>query len=237
MGAREPGALAGGPAVSGAAPSRLAGRYAIHVAGRRCGDERWTLERTGGGEVATGEQVTRPPFPFPSTLEWRATLDRDRRLSGLEVLWRVGERTVAATHAADGPLWRVRIEAMGHVREQEGDYPARAHVVLGSHLFHTFAFRTLVLEPGAEHEFPMLAVGPPWMAVDPGRLVVRCTGSGTIATPMGPLPARRVEVVDPARGREEAFAAWIDTDDVVLASHEGEGDARPWMLLEEYLRA
>ncbi len=215
---------------------RVRGRYLIHHAGRPCGEERWSLERTGAGEVATGEQLTRPPFPFPSTLEWRAALDPAGRLRGLELIWRVGERVVEAMHAADGALWRVRITAQGHVREQEGDYPARAHVVLGSHAFHTFAFRTLVLEPGAEHEFPMLAVGPPWMAVDPGRLVVRCTEARTLATPFGPLAARRIEVVDPARGQAEAFAAWIDEHDVVLASHEGEGDAVPWMTLVEYVR-
>ena len=161
---------------------------------------------------------------------------RDGRLSGLELRWRVGERLVVAIHAADGPMWRARIETQGRVREQEGDYPARAHVVLGAHLFHTFAFRTLVLEPGAEHEFPMLAIGPPWMAVDPGRLIVRCTTSRMLDTPMGPLAARRVEVFDPARGRAEAFAAWIDEHDIVLASHEGEHDALPWMTLVEYRR-
>ena len=215
---------------------RVTGRYAIHFAGQPCGDERWSLERTADGEVATGEQVTRAPFPFPCTLEWRATLTRDGRLSGLELHWRVGERRVSATHAAAGAPWRVRIEAQGHVREQEGDYPARAHVVLGAHLFHTFAFRALVLEPGAEHEFPMLAIGPPWMAVDPGRLIVRCTEARTLQTPMGAIPARRVHVFDPARGRAEAFAVWIDEHDIVLASHEGERDALPWMTLVEYER-
>jgi hypothetical protein len=215
---------------------RVSGRYAIHFAGRPCGEERWSLERSRAGEVATGEQVTRAPFPFPSTLEWRATLSREGRLGGLEVRWRVGERLVEATHAADGALWRVRIASQGHVREQEGDYPPRAHVVLGAHAFHTFAFRSLVLEPGAEHDVPMLAIGPPWMAVDPGRLLVRCTEARTLETPMGPIAARRVEVLDPGRGRTEAFAAWIDEHDVVLASHEGEGDALPWMTLVEYVR-
>ncbi len=212
---------------------RLRGRYAIHFGGVACGEERWSLERSADGEVATGEQVTRAPFPFPSTLEWRARTDRDARLAALEVRWRVGERVVEARHGADGERWRVRIEHQGHVREQEGDYPARAHVVLGSHLFHTFVFRTLVLEPGAEHTAPMLAVGPPWLAVDPGRLVLRCTEARPIETPLGVRDARRIEVVDPARGRAEAFAAWIDADDIVLASHEGEGDARPWMTLVE----
>ncbi len=214
----------------------IRGRYAIHFGGAACGEERWSLERTADGEVATGEQVTRAPFPFPSTLEWRARTDRDARLASLEVRWRVGERIVEARHGADGERWHVRIEAQGHAREQEGDYPARAHVVLGAHLFHTFVFRTLVLEPGAEHTVPMLAVGPPWMAVDPGRLLLRCTDARTIETPLGARAARRVEVVDPARGRAEAFAAWIDADDVVLASHEGEADARPWMTLVGYER-
>ena len=91
--------------------------------------------------------------------------------------------------------------------------------------------------PGAEHEIAMLAVGPPWMAVDPGRLLVRCTEARVLDTPMGPLAARRVEVLDPARGKAEAFAAWIDEHDIVLASHEGEGDARPWMTLVEYERS
>jgi hypothetical protein len=214
----------------------IRGRYVIHHDGIECGEERWSIERDEHGEVATGEQETRPPFPFPSTLEWRATLSSEGRLGGIELRWRVGERLVQATHAGEGATWRVRIEAQGHVREQEGDYPPRAHVVLGAHAFHTFVFRTLVLEPGAEHEVPMLAVGPPWMAVDPSRLLLRCTEARVLATPMGPRPARRIEVLDPNRGRAEAFAAWIDEHDVVLASYEGDGDARPWMLLAEYVR-
>ncbi len=212
------------------------GRYAIHFGGQPCGEERWTLERTPTGEVATGEQVTQPPFPFPSTTEWRATLDGEGRVTGLEVRWGVGERFVHARHAADGALWRVRIEHQGQVREQEGDYPGRVHVVFGAHLFHTFAFRRLALAPGAEHDLTVLAIGPPWMAVEPGRLLVRCTEARVLATPFGERAARRIEVVDPARGSAEAFAAWIDEHDVVLVSHEGEGDARPWMTLVEYER-
>lgn len=212
------------------------GRYRMHFGGAPCGEERWAVEWDGSGEVATGEQVTHAPFPFPSTLEWRARTDADHRVIAVEARWRVGERLVEARHAADGALWRARIEHAGQVREQEGDYPARAHVLLGSHVLHAFAFRRLALAPGAQHELLVLTIGPPWMAVEPGRLVVRCTDARAIETAKGPRDARRIEVLDPARGRAEAFAAWIDADDVVLASHEGEGDALPWMTLEEYER-
>lgn len=209
------------------------GRYVIHHAGAPCGEERWTLERGAAGEVATGEQVMRSPFPFPSRLEWRAALDGAGRVASVEARWSVGERVVVARHAAVEGLWRARIEHMGQVREQEGDYPATAHVVMHSHLFHAFAFRALAPAPGSEHVFPMLAIGPPWLAVEPGRLVVRCTGCERVAGPAGEVRARRIEVLDPARGRAEAFSAWIDDDGLVLVSREGGHDERPWMTLAE----
>src|SRR5712692_10590440 len=100
-----------------------AGRYVIYHAGRECGEERWRIESTAGGLIATGEQVLEAPHPFPSRQEWRATLTKRWRLSGLEILWTVGRRTLKAMHGADGALWRVRIEYGGQVREQHGDFP------------------------------------------------------------------------------------------------------------------
>jgi hypothetical protein len=211
--------------------ARESGRYAIHVMGQPCGEERWMLERTAHGAVATGEQVLGPPCPVPGTTRWSATLDGEGRVTGVEIEWRVGERALRATHAAKGERWAVRIETDGHVREQEGDYPPRVHVVLGSHLFHAFVFAKLALAPGAEHVVAALSIGPPWMAVEPTHLHVRCTDAGTLETPFGPVAARRIEVADHARGPADAFTAWIGDDDFVLASREGPDDRDPWMTL------
>jgi len=211
----------------------VSGRYAIFFAGQPCGEERWTIVRTAAGEVASGEQVTRAPFPFPSTQRWRAGLDAEGRVAALEVDWEVGGRLVRASHAADGPTWRVHIDYAGHVREQEGDYPPGVHVLFGSPLFHTFAFRRFVLAPGAEHEFAALLVGPPYMAVEPGHQKLHCTETREIETALGRVSARRIEVLDPARGPAEALTMWIDEHDIVLEAYEGAGEGTPWMRLVE----
>ena len=102
------------------------GRYVIHFAGVEVGDERWSVEHAGDdrGAVAMGEQVLESPHPLPGRLEWRATLSPLGRVTGVELRWHVGERTVHAEHAAEGDLWRARIDYAGHRREQEGDYPS-----------------------------------------------------------------------------------------------------------------
>ena len=215
---------------------KFAGVYRVHFGGQPCGEERWTLARTAAGEIATGEQDLRAPFPFPSTLRWRATVDPRGHVTSVDVDWQVGERRVRSEHLAQGERWTVRIESDGQVRQQEGDYPSQAVVVLGSHVFHTFVFRRLVLEPGADHVVLALTIGPPWMAVEPSRLHVTCTDVGTVETPLGPREARRIDVHDEERGPSDAFTAWIDAEDRVLLSREGPDDQHPWMTLVEYER-
>ena len=104
-----------------AAPSLIAGRYVLYHEGAECGEERWRIEGAADGMVLTGEQQTAAPHPFPNHHAYRVSLSREWRITGLEILWTVGSRTVRATHGADGEMWRVRIEYDGHAREQECD--------------------------------------------------------------------------------------------------------------------
>ena len=212
------------------------GRYEICFAGQRCGEERFEVTRTPAGEVAVGEQQTDAPFPFPSRQRYRAATDQDGRVVSLEIRWSVGDRLVHAKHGVDGALWRAEIDYQNHRREQEGDYPTRCQIAYGSHVLHTFMLRRLALAPGAEHEFPALLIGPPYMAVEPGHQHVRCTAAEMRESPNGPVTARRIEIFDPARGPTEAFAMWIDEHDVVLESYEGLQPIAPWMTLTELVR-
>lgn len=212
------------------------GRYALFHAGAEAGEERWSVEPArDGGAVARGEQVTEAPHPVPAELEWRAQLSPLGRVTRLEVSWRVGARTVRAEHAAHGDTWRARILYGGHTREQEGDYPAFAELVFGSHVLHTVMLHRYVLEPAAEHEFPALVVGPPWFAAEPARQKLVCRERAQRGTPFGPLPLRRIEVTDPA-GALPPFAAWVDEHDVVIESYEDTHSSAPWMRLTEYQR-
>jgi hypothetical protein len=220
----------------GAVALVASGRYAVFHAGAEAGEERWSVEPAAdGGAVARGEQVLRAPHPMPSELEWRARLTADGRLAALELDWRVGARQLRAEHAGAGDRWHVRIAYGGHTREQQGDFPPPAEVVFGSHVLHTVMFRRYVLEPGAEHEFPALVVGPPWFGAEPGRQRLTCTDAGTRTGAQGPVRARRVEVRDPT-GAVPAFAAWLDEHDVVLESYEDTHTSEPWMRLVEYRR-
>jgi hypothetical protein len=214
----------------------LAGRYALFHAGEECGVERWRIEAQGSRLVATGEQETVPPHPFPSRHQYRATLTRDWRITGLEVIWMVGPRLLRATHAADGGTWRVRIEYGGQVREQHGDFPDYCEVEFATHLFNTFVLARRDFQPGGEHEFPVLRIGPPMMAVTPDRMLYRCVEKSVFAGPAGTVPARRYVVSTPPRGEDEGYAFWADEDGVVLESYEGLGQLRPWMRLVEYRR-
>ncbi len=214
------------------------GRWLVFEVGIECGDETWTLERgEDGAIVASGVQTTRAPHPFPSVLTWRAEAAPDGRVIALHVRWRVGEREVVADHRADGERWSASIDVGGHARAQQGDYPARCEVLLGTHGVHQLAFRRYVLEPGARHAFGALVVGPPWMAVEPGRHELHCTGVAERDTPMGRIAARRVEVADLDRGPDATWSAWLDPHGVVLESFESADDRRPWMRLVEYARA
>src|SRR5690349_3764593 len=93
----------------------LSGRYILFHAGVECGEERWRIEQTEDGLVVTGEQEMGPPHPLPNRHQYRVTLTREWRVTGLEVLWTVGPRLLRALHATDGGLWRVRIEYGGGV--------------------------------------------------------------------------------------------------------------------------
>src|SRR5438445_81555 len=119
------------------ATALITGRYALHFMGRECGEERFRLEVVPGGYVITGDQELADPHPTPGRQEYRATLARDWRLSGLEIRWRVGERTLLSTHRAGDGMWRVRVEYADQVKEQEGDFPAFCEVDYGTHLFNT----------------------------------------------------------------------------------------------------
>jgi hypothetical protein len=226
-----------------AAPPRLiaSGRYLIDHAGRECGEERWSIEEGEAGPVATGEQVLESPHPFPSRQEWRVRLTRAWRLSGLEIAWTVGTRRLRAVHGADGERWHARIEYGGEVREQQGDYPAGCEVEFASPLHHVFilARRDFALE--GEHEFPVLRIGPPWMAVSPERMRIRCVELGRRDTPWGAAAAKRYveSLLRPAPGGgyredDQGYTFWADERGFVLESHEGRTPTSPWMRLIEY---
>src|SRR5262249_44508705 len=160
---------------------------------------------------------------------------REGGVGALEMAWRVGTRTVRAEHAVHAERWHARIAYGGHTREQEGDFPGFAEVVFGSHVLHTVMLHRYALEPGAEHEFPSLVIGPPFFAAEPGRQRVVCTATALRATPAGDVRARRIEVSDP-HGVVAAFAAWVDEHDVLLESYEDTRTEEPWMRLVEYRR-
>ncbi len=218
------------------APLVAAGRYAIFHAGRECGEERWRIEAAAEGLIATGEQRTESPHPFPSLQEYRVTLTDAMRPTGLEVLWTVGERRLRAVHAASGPTWRVRIEYGGQVKEQEGDFPEYCEVEYATHLFNAFILARRDFQVGGEHEFPVLRVGPPWMAVSPERMLIRCLEHGTFASPWGEVPAKRYVAFQPALGEALGYTFWADENDLVLESYEGLEASRPWMRLVELKR-
>lgn len=210
------------------------GRYALYAAGAPCGEERWRIISRGDhGVEASGEIDTQPPHPFPSRTLWRALLSPTQRVTRLEIDWHVGERHLRAVHRAAGDAWHVRVEHGGHTREQEGDFPASCEVLFGSHVFHMIALQRYAWAPGAEHEFPALVIGPPWMAVEPGRQRIRCTAEAQRDTSFGTSACRRLEVHDLASS-VPPFAMWVATDDRVLDSFEGLDEQLPWMRLVEW---
>lgn len=214
----------------------FAGRYAQFHGGRECGEERWSITATNDAVIATGEQIMTAPHPLPNRQEYRATLDHNWRLTGLEVKWSVGDRELNALHRADGTTWRVRIEYAGHVKEQEGDYPPQCEVDFTTHLFSTFILQRRDFATDGEHEFPALTIGPPYMAVTPGRLLYRCVEQGSFLSPRGARHAKRYIVSRPPEPESEGFTFWADDDGLVLESYEGLDLSRPWMRLTEYQR-
>lgn len=210
-----------------------AGRYAIFAAARECGEERWTLEATPDALILTGAQETASPHPFPSRLAYRVTLTPEWRVTGLELHWRVGPREIRSIHQAEAGRWRARIESGGEARQQEGDYPAPCEVEIPSHLSAMFLLARRDFQVGGEHEFPVLRIGPPIMAVSPERMKLRCVASGTIMSPRGPVAAKRYVASLPPRGEDEGYTFWADDDGVVLESFEGPEPEVPWMRLVE----
>jgi hypothetical protein len=203
------------------------GRHQLLTAGADCGEEHWRVTAAaGGGLRLAGEQETRAPHPFPSQMEWRAEVAPSGRLARLEVEWRVGTRELHTVHEAVGERWQVRIAHAGHTREQEGDYPAACEVVFGAPLLWQVVLQRYAWGPGAVHEFPALVVGPPWMAVEPGRMRVMCTGVGACEVLGGSRAVRVLEVHDLAGGA----APWrleVDDADRVLMAYEGTAATEP----------
>lgn len=214
-----------------------AGRYAVFHGGVECGEDRWRLEHAGDHLVLAGAQEMAPPHPFPNRQDYRATLTPAFRVTRLEVRWAVGGRELRAVHAADGAMWRVRIEYQDHVREQEGDYPDACEVEFTTPLFMQFMLSRRDFQLGGEHEFPVLRVGPPYMAVSPERMLLRCIERGEREAPHGRVRAKRYVASLPPRGEDEGYTFWADEDDVVLESFDGPEPQRTWMKLVEYEHA
>ena len=212
------------------------GRYRIFHAGVECGEERWRLERTADGLLAVGEQVHLAPHPLPNRHEYRIALTPEWRVIAVDIRWSVAARRVVASHRASAERWHARIEVDGHGREQQGDYPAYCEIETPTLLSNAFvlAKRDFALE--GEHEFPVLRIGPPIMAVEPARMCYRCVEAGTYDTPLGPLPAKRYVLSLPPEPERAGYGFWADAHDVVLESFEGAEPGRVWMRLVEYRR-
>lgn len=213
------------------------GRYRIFYGGAECGEERWRIERTTDGFVATGEQVHQAPHPMPNRHEYRIVLDEQWRVISADIHWSVGPRRVIATHRADAERWHARIEVDGHGREQQGDYPRQCEVEMPTHLTTGFVLAKRDFALAGEHEFPVLRIGPPIMAVEPARMLYRCVEVGTYATPLGPVKAKRYVLSLPPEPESAGYGFWADEHDIVLESFEGTEPGRTWMRLEEYRRA
>ena len=151
------------------------GRYTIFANGIECGEERWSLEASDEGLVVTGNQELQAPHPFPSRLEYRVTLT-GWRVTGIELHWTVGMRSIRAVHHAEAERWRAHIESGAEARTQEGDYPAVCEVEIPSHVSAMFVLAHRAFQIDGEHEFPVLRIGPPVMAVSPERMI------GVVAT-------------------------------------------------------
>jgi len=214
----------------------ISGRYVIFAGGRECGEERWRIEPSADGFVANGEQVLWPPHPFPSHLEYRAVLSAAWRPTSLELLWTVGDNTLRAVHGAAGGTWRARIEYQGEVREQHGDYPDVCEVECLTQLSNAFILARRDFGLDGEHEFPVLRIGPPLMAVTPERMLMRCVEVGEHATPHGAVKAKRYVVSLPPRTAEEGYTFWADEEGFVLESFDGLDTSSPWMKLVEFER-
>ncbi len=212
----------------------VTGRYAMYFSGEECGGERWEIAESGDGYVIIGEQEMHAPHPLPSRQEYRAMLDTNWRPTGLDVIWTVGDRRLQAMHRAAERMWRVRIEYGGGTHEQQGDYPDGCEVEYTTHLFNMVILARRDFQVGGEHDFPVLRIGPPLMAVTPERMIYRCVEHGRHETPLGHFNARRYVVYLPSEGEESGYTFWADDDGFVLESYEGHDRSRPWMRLVEF---
>jgi hypothetical protein len=165
---------------------------------------------------------------------YRVALTPAFRPLAIEVLWRVGERELHAQHAAESGRWRVRIEQGGQTREQEGDFPDIAEVEFTTPLFQQFILSRRDFQVGGEHEFPVLRIGPPLMAVSPERMLLRCVERGEIVAPWGRVSAKRYVVSLPPRPESEGYSFWADEHDRVIETFEGAEPGVPWMRLVEH---
>jgi len=217
----------------GSTSTLVSGRYALFSGGSECGVERWWIESVPDGFLVTGDQELVAPHPFPNRQEYRATLTREWRLTGLEIRWNVGNRLLVSTHRAGDGMWRVRVEYADQVKEQEGDFPAFCEVDYGTHLFNTIVLARRDFQIGGEHEFPVLRIGPPYMAVSPDRMLYRCVEKGTFETPLGVVTAKRYVVSIPPAPEHQGYSFWADEDGFVLESYEGLDASRTWMRLVE----
>ena len=210
------------------------GRYALFFEAQECGGERWQIARTPDGLTITGEQQLDPPHPFPNRQEYRVMLTPEWRPTGLDVIWTVGNKRLVAMHRADGAVWRVRIDYEGQSREQFGDFPEFCEVEYTTHLFNAVILARRDFQVGGEHEFPVLRIGPPLMAVTPERMVYRCIERGAFQTPLGTISAKCYVVYLPSEGEAQGYTFWADEDGFVLESYEGHDRSRPWMRLMEF---
>lgn len=210
------------------------GRYALFFDTRECGSERWEISQTQDGYAITIEQELEPPHPFPNRQQYRLALSPDWRPTGLDVIWNVGSRTLTALHRAGDGMWRARIEHEGQVREQEGDFPEFCEIEFASHLANLVILARRDFQLGGEHDFPVLRIGPPMMAVTPERMVYRCIERGAIETAMGRREAKCYVAWLPSEGEDHGYTFWADEDGFVLESYEGHDRSRPWMRLVEF---
>ena len=215
----------------------VSGRYALFSGGAECGEERWELSGSADGYVVAGVQEVTAPHPIPNRQEYRVTLSRSWRPTGIEIRWHVKDRLLAALHRADGVMWRVQIDYAGQRKEQEGDYPEFCEVEYGTHLLNTVILARRDFQLGGEHEFPVLRIGPPYMAVSPERMLYRCVEQGEYQAPHGAVSAKRYVVTVPPQTESEGYSFWADEDGFVLESYEGIDPARTWMRLVEQKRA
>ena len=212
------------------------GLYRLHHGGAPSGTERWRIARAAEGWLAEGEQVWEAPFPYPNTQRYRVALSPQWRVMALDVEWVVRERVLRATHRVQDELWTGRVEVDGEAREQQGNYPYSAQVEFGSPLFNTFTLLGRGFGPGTDEEYPLLTIGPPMMAVTPGRQRCRFLERAERDTPAGRVEAWRWRITRPDQDSTTDYTFWSDREGIVLESSEHQDSDTPWMRLVEYRR-